>query len=258
MDSSQVPALFPIPFANNAGGSYIRSIPKNHSATLGAASLYDGFPPACFLAPEAGGVPPFGQDMNGLMFMVTNAMRWFQSGGMAGYDAGHSADIGGYFNGAILLAADGTHWWKSTVENNTSDPDTGGANWAVVQPGSYPWSSITGAPSFVLNSQFTGSNQSLAASGYQKLPGGLILQWVSVSVTGASDTDVSVTWPIAYPTACRAVLPSVVDPSTASGNESNFLGLSVISRSTSGGAIAMGQNGGGARDVTLLVFSLGN
>lgn len=44
---------------------------------------------------------------------------------------------------------------------------------------------------------FTGSNQSLMPNGYQKLPGGLILQWGKF-VTNAT-ADVSVTFPIAFP-----------------------------------------------------------
>lgn len=47
---------------------------------------------------------------------------------------------------------------------------------------------------------FTGSNQSLTGSGYQKLPGGLIIQWgTSVAVTNAGGGE-SVTYPIAFPT----------------------------------------------------------
>lgn len=46
-----------------------------------------------------------------------------------------------------------------------------------------------------------GANQSLAASGYQKLPGGLIIQWGEVAgvVTG---TPTAITFPIAFPSAC--------------------------------------------------------
>lgn len=250
MDSSQVPANFNIPFANNAGGSFIRTIPQAHSATPGAASLFDGFPPACFNAPEAGGVPPFGQDFNGILNWITSWVRWQQAGGFPGYSAPFSSAIGGYPLGAVLKSADGTHFWESTAENNVTNPDAAGAGWQVLQPGSYPWSSITGAPSFVLNSQFTGSNQSLGSNGYQKLPGGLILQNTSTFVAGAANTVVSVTYPIAFPTASGIPIPSVVDPSE-SGGASNTLGLSIVSYSTTGCTVALAQNGGGARDVTL-------
>ena len=50
---------------------------------------------------------------------------------------------------------------------------------------------------------FLGASQSLAASGYQMLPGGLILQWGTTPVL--STTLTSVAFPIAFPSACRSV-----------------------------------------------------
>lgn len=47
--------------------------------------------------------------------------------------------------------------------------------------------------------QFTGSNQQLAASGFQKFPGGLIVQWGNASVVFDS---YSITFPTAFPNAC--------------------------------------------------------
>lgn len=47
---------------------------------------------------------------------------------------------------------------------------------------------------------FKGGNQSLAGNGYQKLPGGLIMQWGSFNSTATG--DFSVTLPIAFPGAC--------------------------------------------------------
>jgi hypothetical protein len=49
------------------------------------------------------------------------------------------------------------------------------------------------------------SSRLFAANGYQRLPGGLILQWGSA--TTAAGGSLAVTFPIAFPTACRAVLP---------------------------------------------------
>lgn len=45
--------------------------------------------------------------------------------------------------------------------------------------------------------------RSLAANGYQKLPGGLLLQWGSYSA--ASWTFASRTFPIAFPTVCASI-----------------------------------------------------
>lgn len=46
-----------------------------------------------------------------------------------------------------------------------------------------------------------GANQSLAASGFQKLPGGLILQW-GVTASIPTDSSLAITFPLAFPTAC--------------------------------------------------------
>lgn len=51
---------------------------------------------------------------------------------------------------------------------------------------------------------FTGSNQSLTANGFQRLPNGGIIQW------GSGATFTRVTFPLAFPNACRSVI-SVVD-----------------------------------------------
>ena len=136
MQSTAIPSKFPIPFGNNAGSSYIRPIPEASqvSVTPGAASLYDGFPPLTFIPVGAGGVPPFGQDMNGILNEITAWLQWSNAGGPVGYDATFSEAIGGYPKGALIVAAAGG-WWLSSVENNTTDPDTGGAGWSYLSFG---------------------------------------------------------------------------------------------------------------------------
>lgn len=57
------------------------------------------------------------------------------------------------------------------------------------------------ASDFALLSSFTNS---LSSSGYQKLPGGLILQWGQVRASYTSQTTISVMFPIAFPNACFA------------------------------------------------------
>lgn len=57
-----------------------------------------------------------------------------------------------------------------------------------------------------LNGAFQGGNQSLSGSGYQKLPGGLILQWGLY--TGSSSADVTVTFPISFVGGCLALFTS--------------------------------------------------
>lgn len=134
MQISSIPTKFPTVFAASAAAGYIRSIPVT-TATNGQASLTLGFPPACFTPEAAGGVPPFGQDFNGILNQITAWIQWQNAGALVTYDATFSGEIGGYPQGAILTsAANSAAWWVSSVDNNTTNPDAGGAGWILVQP----------------------------------------------------------------------------------------------------------------------------
>lgn len=60
-----------------------------------------------------------------------------------------------------------------------------------------------------LKEALQGANQSLLTNGYQKLPGGLIMQWGQANL--AAGTNTTVTLPIAYPTAHLHISGSAVD-----------------------------------------------
>jgi len=148
MQASGVPVKFPIPFANSAGGSFKRAIPVSSQIGIqqGAASLTDGFPPLNFQPIASGGVPPFGADVNGILFEISAWSQWQQVGGPIVYDATQQASVGGYPEGAIVQSAivPGKQW-LSTTDNNTTSPDAFGAGW-VTPPGMMP--SGTPIPSF--------------------------------------------------------------------------------------------------------------
>ena len=132
---SSIPAKFPIPWGNSAGGPYIRPIPvaSQQAITPGAASLTDGFPPLNFSPVAAGGIPPFGQDFNGILNEATAWLQWVQAGGSVPYfDATFATQIGGYPQGAFLQATSGFGaFWISNVDNNINNPDTTGINWTA-------------------------------------------------------------------------------------------------------------------------------
>ncbi len=137
---SSAPTKMQIPFGNSAGGAYIRTVPIASQIGIqnGAASYTDGFPPLNFTPVNAGGVPPFGQDMNGILNAITSHTRWWAVGGPVFYDSSYQTAIGGYPKGACVQSGVTTaKIWCSTVDNNTSNPDTGGANWQ------YPNNAVT-------------------------------------------------------------------------------------------------------------------
>lgn len=129
---SNIPPKFQIPWGNGAVAPYIRSIPQPSQIGIQncAASLTDGFPPLTFVPLSSGGCPPFGQDFNGILKQITQWNRWAGAGEPLLYDSTFSTAIGGYPKGARLtVAASPGCVWLSLVDNNTSNPDTGGANW---------------------------------------------------------------------------------------------------------------------------------
>lgn len=145
MEISEIPSKFPIPFAADAGVGFIRAIPEASQIgiTNGAASLTDGFVPVNFQPVGAGGTPPWGADMNGILNQITLWSQWQNAGGLVLYDSGFSTAIGGYPQGAILAGTTAGVVWLNLVDNNTSNPDTGGANWlqlAATKPNSQTFS----------------------------------------------------------------------------------------------------------------------
>ncbi len=105
-------------------------VPSQIGVTPGAASWTDGFPPLCAEPLISGGVPPSKADMNGALYQMSAVDVWICAGGGFPYNATFSSAIGGYPKGARVLMASGNGYWVSTVDNNISDPDTGGAGWA--------------------------------------------------------------------------------------------------------------------------------
>lgn len=145
MQSSNTPTKIPQPFAD-AGTK--NAIPATTSGVLtpNQASMDVGFPTITSLPPALGGLPPYREDFNGVLNAITKAIRWSQAGGHYKFDAAFATDanVGGYPKGALLLKADYKGLWLNAVENNTTNPDTGGAG----------WSPIPSVPFFMTSDQF--------------------------------------------------------------------------------------------------------
>lgn len=141
MQASNAPSKVQIPFADSGPKNTI-PVASQVGVTPGAASFTTGFPPLTMTPLVAGGVPPYGQDMNGILNAITAIQQWQSAGGSFKYDAAWSSANAGYPQGAYLVRADNTGFWFNTVDGNTTNPDTGGAGWV---PGyNYGISSIAG------------------------------------------------------------------------------------------------------------------
>ncbi len=129
MQIANSPTPFPLPFAADAGAPYIRDIPtaSQIGVNAGYASLTDGFVPLNMTDINVGGIPPFGQDMNGILYAATSAIQWLQAGQRPIYNSQFAIDIGGYPQKAVLGNSAGTYLWTSTADSNLTNPDAAGA-----------------------------------------------------------------------------------------------------------------------------------
>ena len=134
MLASQIPTKFPIPWGFSAGTASIRTIPTASQIPIqtGAASLTDGFPPINFVPIQAGGVPPFGEDFNGILNQITDWNQWQQMGGPITYDATFANAIGGYPRGSTLLSNSGHAIYECLADNNLTNPNASGTNWRIL------------------------------------------------------------------------------------------------------------------------------
>src|SRR5574340_119594 len=95
MLASNIPSKIQLPFASSGTKNTI-PVPSQIGITPGAASYTDGFPPLTFTALTAGGIPPDGADVNGVLNAITAIKQWQSAGGHFKYDSAFSTAIGGY------------------------------------------------------------------------------------------------------------------------------------------------------------------
>lgn len=115
-------------------------------------------------------------------------------------------------NGQVLTYDGSTSTWTASAAL-----PPGSAQQILTYNGSTStWVASAAPASGLLASNFTGSNQSLAANGYQKMPGGLIIQWGSTYIGDiAGDGAATINFTIPFSNACFQVIPSLKAPGGA-------------------------------------------
>jgi hypothetical protein len=127
MAGSPTPPLIQEAFGSGAASSYITNpipVASQISVKAGAASYTDGFPPLTMMPASAGGVKPFGQDMNGILYAATANIAALTGGQQYQFSSTYASANGGYALGAILAMASGAGYWINQVSGNSNNPDT--------------------------------------------------------------------------------------------------------------------------------------
>jgi hypothetical protein len=278
MLASSIPTKFQIPFANSAPTTNINAIPQASQigTTIGAASLTDGFPPVTLQPVGAGGVPPWGRDFNGLLNQITAWTRWQNAGGTVKFDSTFQTGIGGYPQGAVVASTVTLGlFWLSLVDNNTTNPDTGGAGW-------YAWSStvvvgdtrsLTGvcngsgvtaswtiseiiAKTALGGAAFLGSNLSLTFNGATTGSGGMDTGSVPGTVNGTAPGYLSI-YAIYNQTTGWNTLGTVAGSGltyNGSAMPTGFIASTLLWAGLSGGTAWAGTGFGSSGSVSLAAF----
>ena len=118
MQLANIAARLMKPFVNSGNKA---AIPQTGTDPA-RASYETGFTPLNMTPIAAGGVPPSGRDMNGILYDLSNAMMWQQAMGILPYDATVS-----YPNGALVVY--GGMMWKCLADDTLNVTPVNGAKW---------------------------------------------------------------------------------------------------------------------------------
>ena len=124
--------------------------------------------------------------------------------------------------GSVLAFIGGVISWAAAAVTQFGPVGNKRSGDVTPQAGDYT-ASMVGA---VSTASVTGANQQIAATGYQILPGGMILQWGFINPSGPT---VPVTFPKIFPNFCFVVIPTgVTSTSTSTENcqASGYQGVS--------------------------------
>lgn len=98
-------------------------IPETQSSN-GLASISLGFPDETMISPNDGGLPPRGQDCNGMFYLSTDQRVFQQNGGIITFNQAVSDAIGGYPKNAVLDYIDENNEYfkvQSLIDDNTNN-----------------------------------------------------------------------------------------------------------------------------------------
>lgn len=176
-----------------------------------------------------------------------------QAGYLGSFSSTLASSISGYaFNAILADASTAGKFWVSTASSNTTVPGNSGASWTDLFDGMATETWVEGqdyaTETYVENSIVSGLGLAKYNSnpGYSTLPGGMIIQYGRSS--SGSGGNVSVSFPIAFPSACVSVTLTESGaggtwPGTGGGGRPTVHGMSGAASNTSFGAYSMEWNG---------------
>jgi hypothetical protein len=126
------------PFGADADPTYIQlpiPIPDQTLTEPGAAAFDTGFGPLNMTDLAAGGIPPRGRDMNGILYMITAYIALLQAGQRVNWNEDASDAFTGYAIGAeVASITTPGRVWVNLLDANVNDPDDDDTGWRALDP----------------------------------------------------------------------------------------------------------------------------
>lgn len=167
MNSTDIPDRFTKAFSINGNKNTIPTDSSTSTLGNGEATFDSGFPPLTMTAISAGGIPPDGKDVNGILYSVTLKQQWCDAGMSYPFNASFATAISGYPRGATIPFSTLDGLWLNTSNNNSLTPENNGLTTSGWVPAiSYGSSSIvaSGASNITLTT-LQASRPSVVISG---------------------------------------------------------------------------------------------
>lgn len=166
MNSSDTPSRITKAFGVNG---LKNAIPVDSSTTTdnnGVATFDKGFPSITMQPLSAGGIPPSGKDMNGVLYSTTLQQQWQNAGMTYPFSQSFSDAVSGYPKGAIVPSSAYTGQWLNLNEANGTSPESStGANTGWVPINNYGVTQITMTSSSIVMSSLQAAKDRIIISG---------------------------------------------------------------------------------------------
>ncbi|ELY2811997.1 hypothetical protein VWS36_004306 [Cronobacter sakazakii] len=143
MNSSDSPSRVLKAFGINGLKNNVPVDSSSSTDNNGIATFDKGFPPITMQPKSAGGIPPSGKDMNGVLYAVTLQQQWQNAGMTYAFNQDFANQINGYPKGAMLPNSTSSGVWMSLSDNNLTSPEpVASASWVPFN--SYGYTSLSG------------------------------------------------------------------------------------------------------------------
>lgn len=166
MNSSDIPSRITKAFGVNG---LKNTIPVDSSTTTdnnGVATFDKGFPSITMQPLSAGGIPPSGKDMNGVLYSATLQQQWQNAGMTYPFSQDFSDAVSGYPKGAIVPSSVYTGQWLNLNEANSTPPESStGATTGWVPINNYGITQITMTSGSIIMSSLQAAKDRIIITG---------------------------------------------------------------------------------------------